>query len=149
MINDPFDVLSSRLLSDEHGHAIPMAEALGRAVDLVNHPPHYRHPSGIECIEITRHCSFDLGNAIKYIWRADAKNGAQDLRKAQWYLRDILSTGQCSFPPHKAKHLLIEANMADHDEQRVSMLAAICQGRLDAAIMMIDEVIDASVGDRL
>jgi hypothetical protein len=30
---------------------------------------------------------FNLGNAIKYIWRADLKNDAiEDLRKARWYI---------------------------------------------------------------
>lgn len=57
--------------------------------DPINHPQHYTsHPSGIECIEITRHMSFTLGNAMKYIWRADLKNGVQDLRKALWYIQD-------------------------------------------------------------
>ena len=53
--------------------------------DPVNHPPHYTcHPSGVECIEITEHMSFCLGNAIKYIWRADAKgNAIEDLEKAE------------------------------------------------------------------
>jgi hypothetical protein len=56
--------------------------------DAVNHPPHYTaHPSGIECIEIVEHMGFNLGNAIKYIWRADLKSDAiEDLRKARWYL---------------------------------------------------------------
>ena len=59
------------------------------AVDPVNHPPHYTaHPSGIECIEIIRHMGFNLGNAIKYIWRADLKGGVEDLEKAIWYLKD-------------------------------------------------------------
>jgi hypothetical protein len=57
--------------------------------DAVNHPPHYTaHPSGIECIQITEHMGFNLGNAVKYIWRADLKGDAiQDLEKALWYLR--------------------------------------------------------------
>jgi hypothetical protein len=56
--------------------------------DSVNHPPHYTaHPSGVECIQITEHMNFCLGNAIKYIWRADLKGkGIEDLRKAKWYL---------------------------------------------------------------
>ena len=55
--------------------------------DSVNHPKHYtEHPSGIECIQVTEHMSFCLGNAIKYIWRADLKNGVEDLKKAVWYL---------------------------------------------------------------
>lgn len=57
--------------------------------DAVNHPKHYtKHPSGVECIQITRHMGFNLGNAMKYIWRADLKNGVEDLEKAIWYLRD-------------------------------------------------------------
>jgi hypothetical protein len=56
--------------------------------DAVNHPPHYtNHPSGIECIQITEHMGFNLGNAVKYVWRADLKNDAiEDLKKAKWYL---------------------------------------------------------------
>jgi hypothetical protein len=55
--------------------------------DAIN-PPHYQdHPSGIQCIQITEHMNFCLGNAIKYIWRAGLKNNAiEDLEKARWYL---------------------------------------------------------------
>jgi hypothetical protein len=55
--------------------------------DAIN-PKHYQdHPSGIECIQITEHMNFCLGNAIKYIWRAGLKNNAiEDLRKARWYI---------------------------------------------------------------
>jgi len=54
----------------------------------VDHPKHYTsHPSGIECIQITEHMGFNLGNAIKYIWRADLKGkDIEDLRKAVWYI---------------------------------------------------------------
>lgn len=56
--------------------------------DPVNHPRHYtNHPSGIECIQITEHMSFTVGNAIKYLWRADLKNGVEDLKKAAWYVQ--------------------------------------------------------------
>ena len=55
--------------------------------DPVNHPRHYTaHPSGVECIQITEHMGFTLGNAMKYIWRADLKAGVEDLKKARWYL---------------------------------------------------------------
>ena len=56
--------------------------------DPVNHPPHYKsHPSGVECIQITEHMGFNLGNAVKYIWRADLKgNAGDDLKKAAWYI---------------------------------------------------------------
>lgn len=64
----------------------PAIFAIG--VDPVNHPPHYTaHPSGIECIQVTEHMSFCLGNAVKYIWRADLKSKTiEDLQKAIWYI---------------------------------------------------------------
>ena len=57
--------------------------------DNVNHPKHYtQHPSGVEAIQITEHMNFCLGNAIKYIMRADHKNNPiEDLRKAVWYIK--------------------------------------------------------------
>lgn len=58
-----------------------------KQVDMVNHPPHYgHHPSGVECITVVEHFNFNLGNAIKYIWRHEGKNGLEDLQKARWYL---------------------------------------------------------------
>ena len=62
---------------------------MAESVDLVNHPPHYTaHPSGIECIDVVEHMGFNLGNAVKYIWRADEKgNAVEDLRKAAWYVQ--------------------------------------------------------------
>jgi hypothetical protein len=65
------------------------------AHDPVDHPAHYTsHPSGIECIEVTRHMTFNRGNAIKYIWRAGQKDLAkavEDLEKAIWYLNDEIN----------------------------------------------------------
>lgn len=57
-------------------------------MDNVNKPKHYRaHPSGVECIQITEHMGFNLGNAMKYIWRCDEKwDALEDLRKAVWYI---------------------------------------------------------------
>jgi len=56
--------------------------------DSVNNPKHYTsHPSGVECIQITEHMNFNLGNATKYIWRASLKGKEiEDLRKARWYI---------------------------------------------------------------
>lgn len=66
--------------------------------DMVNHPPHYTSdPSGVECIEITRHRNFNVGNAFKYLWRAglkkdevlsDTAKTIEDLRKAMFYIED-------------------------------------------------------------
>jgi len=59
-----------------------------RSVDIVNHPSHYTsHPSGVECIVITEHMDFLVGNAIKYLWRCGRKDDAiGDLKKARWYI---------------------------------------------------------------
>lgn len=64
----------------------------------VNHPKHYNsHPNGIECIDIIRHYTCDIANAIKYLWRAglkpemgmeDAEKEIEDLKKALWYIED-------------------------------------------------------------
>lgn len=70
--------------------------------DPVNHPKHYvSHKSGIECIQITEHMGFCLGNAMKYIWRADLKNDAiEDLKKAAWYInREIEKRTKCKPTP--------------------------------------------------
>ena len=72
----------------------PLSEAIKEwvdfkeEVDVVSQPPHYTaHPSGIECIQVTEHMGFNLGNAIKYIWRCDLKLDAiEDLKKAKWYI---------------------------------------------------------------
>lgn len=80
--------------------------------DEVNHPAHYNaHPSGVECITIVEHMNFNVGNAIKYLWRAGLKKPSgvkitpppatgsgekfiiafpdkhlEDLEKARWYI---------------------------------------------------------------
>jgi hypothetical protein len=55
--------------------------------DPVNEPCHYRHPSGIEVINITRYESFLRGNILKYVLRAPYKGQElQDLEKAAVYL---------------------------------------------------------------
>ena len=79
-----------------HGHPIcPSCNEMNQIAtmpehDPVNHPKHYTsHPSGVECITITRHMPFNIGNAIKYLWRAGQKDSEiQDLEKAVWYIKD-------------------------------------------------------------
>lgn len=71
-----------------------------KAHDPVNHPTHYTsHPSGVECITIARHMTFNIGNVFKYCWRAGLKDSApslQDLQKAAWYLNDEIQKIQAS-----------------------------------------------------
>lgn len=76
--------------------------------DQINHPKHYTSdPSGIECIDITRHRNFNIGNAIKYLWIAGLKEDkdrklidkqVEDLNKAVWYLVDEIHRlgGRCT-----------------------------------------------------
>ena len=54
----------------------------------VDHPSHYNeHPSGVECITIAEAFNFNIGNAVKYLWRAGLKGDAvEDLKKASWYI---------------------------------------------------------------
>ena len=70
-------------------------------MEQVNHPKHYnQHPAGIECIDIIRHYTCDIANALKYLWRAglkpemgkeDAEKEIEDLKKAVWYIEDYLN----------------------------------------------------------
>lgn len=67
------------------------AEVLGAATqDPVTRPAHYTtYESGVECITITEHMNFCVGNAMKYLWRAGRKSGEselKDLKKAAWYI---------------------------------------------------------------
>ena len=115
--NVQLHLVNSRLNNDEEGNKSAISEMetamcdvmqllkcfidrkdKEKKADSVNHPSHYNsHPSGIECIEIARHHNFNIGNAIKYLWRAglksekgmeDADKQVEDLRKAIFYIND-------------------------------------------------------------
>lgn len=68
--------------------------------EKIAHPRHYNESSsGVECIEIIRWMNFNVGNVVKYCWRAGLKLDndtmplkarIQDLEKARWYLDDEL-----------------------------------------------------------
>ena len=69
--------------------------------EAVDHPAHYnKHPSGVECIDIVEHMPFNIGNAIKYLWRAEEKGRQiEDLQKAIWYVqREIKRLGSVATP---------------------------------------------------
>ena len=68
------------------------------APDMVNHPPHYTSDkSGVDCITITQHRNFCVGNAIKYLWRAGLKDAEnpdktiEDLKKAVFYIKQEIT----------------------------------------------------------
>lgn len=66
--------------------------------DAVNHPGHYTQ-GGVECIDALKAATTGLegieavctANAIKYLWRWKQKNGAEDLRKAEWYINRLIA----------------------------------------------------------
>lgn len=68
--------------------------------DNINHPNHYKTKSGLEAIDVIKAFTEDLkgveavdtANIIKYICRWKKKNGLEDLKKAQWYLNDLIKT---------------------------------------------------------
>lgn len=65
--------------------------------EAVNHPSHYNQ-SGIECIDAMAAATVnktgieavDVSNVIKYLWRYEAKNGLEDVLKAEWYLNHLI-----------------------------------------------------------
>ena len=66
--------------------------------EKVNHPSHYQGKN--ECIDVmvamfgkeaVKH--FCMCNAYKYRFRADAKNGKEDIEKAEWYESKLIELG--------------------------------------------------------
>lgn len=66
--------------------------------DNVNHPSHYNNGS-VECIDAMEAATVNksgaeaicTSNVIKYLWRYEAKNGLEDVKKAQWYLNRLIA----------------------------------------------------------
>ena len=63
--------------------------------DMVNSPAHY-NKAGIETIDAIQAMTGDgfkfylQGNIMKYLWRYMYKNGVEDLKKAEWYLKKLI-----------------------------------------------------------
>jgi len=114
--------------------------------DNVNHPKHYApcfKTKEIECIDITRHMSFSLGNAFKYVWRAGSKGdpwkAVEDLSKAEWYLHDYqYSTAQLKEDLTVAKELFILLEREDTLKWRV--LRDIVTGKIREALIGVDSL---------
>lgn len=91
-INDPLD------------SAPPTNDLARYKEDKINHPTHYKY-LGIECIEMTEHMSFCLGNVVKYVYRCNLKGGVEDLKKARWYLeREIARRERGNGDGNQADH---------------------------------------------
>ena len=100
-------------------------------IDNVNHPSHYTSDkSGVECIEITRHRNFNIGNAIKYLWRAGLKGGGnstkeiEDLKKAIFYITREIEN--------------IEDDIADAEEELSTWTTS------DYSKKLYDEILDSA-----
>jgi len=78
--------------------------------DLVNHPAHYNHYS-IEAIIICEKVGYNLGNAVKYIYRRDQKAQREmDLKKAYFYLDREASRWRKKGAPNRLSRPIIEAS---------------------------------------
>lgn len=115
-------------------------------VDMVNHPPHYTgHPSGIQCIEIARHMTFGFGNALKYLWRADLKNGREDLAKARWYLVDAAEHADPVFlhgRRRKVVDLLHRVIAVETDPHRLLFFESVLFGSRLLALQAVNQMLD-------
>ena len=117
-------------------------------IDMVNHPPHYEPLDGVDfpCIQVARGLTFDIGNAVKYVWRADRKNGRQDLEKARWYLKDavehadLVYSGAVTEQFHTNELLQIVA-LAQTDILRTGFFEAIRLRELPLALHAVNTMI--------
>lgn len=69
--------------------ASPLPTPTELPVEKINHPNHYKHVSGVECIDVAEQLGFNLGNAFKYMFRAGRKTGEswlEDAKKSRFYL---------------------------------------------------------------
>ena len=116
--------------------------------DNINHPAHYTGVTAeIECIDIARHLNFQLGNALKYVWRAGKKGGSdmelEDLKKALWYLQDSIQNGYNDFD--KCDHIAEAITLLvtrDDDSLKANVLRNIAAQRVLAAANGIRQMIE-------
>lgn len=96
-------------------------------MEHVNHPAHYQRKDGIECIDIIRHYTCDIANALKYLMRAglktemgmeDAEKEIEDLKKALWYIEDyrnVCHTAECQHRPLGCAASVILLKLTGHN----------------------------------
>jgi hypothetical protein len=118
-------------------------------VDMVNHPPHYSKQDGVdfECIELARRYTFDVGNAVKYMWRTDRKNGREDVAKARWYVKDAINTVDniyCDLRLEMVEHtkeLVRQVAVAQVDASRQWFFFALYRSNLPEALCALNEIL--------
>ena len=124
--------------------------------ELVDHPVHYNsHPSGVEAIDIVEYMNFCLGNAFKYVYRYQHKNGVSDLEKAIWYLkRQIENPYTHHFFPDRIYPGLMDALLEILRNEENKKIASILDyiyyycftnnnfHELEKAVVLIEELIE-------
>jgi hypothetical protein len=110
---------------------------------MVNHPPHYADKgAGFQCIDVTRLMGFDLGCAVKYMWRRFDKNGIEDVRKARWYVLDYMRHDHAVGSPNPAADGLRRA--AQHEpvgSYDRAFYFALSHGKIGEALDVLDAII--------
>ena len=169
--NAQVHLVNSRLNNDEEGKKSAISEmetAMCDAMQLlkcfidrkdneqktdnVNHPSHYNsHPSGIECIEIARHHNFNIGNTIKYLWRAglkseegmeDTDKQIEDLNKAIWYIQDEIKR----ITEFKKKRIMVNLNECKRNKTEQEAQDAIVEKFIEDTMHLV-EIADREVID--
>lgn len=84
---------------DDAANAMKALSAIGISMknennDKINNPAHYT-AGGIETLDYIKakvkdYPSYAAGNILKYVSRYEHKNGIEDLKKAQFYLNDLI-----------------------------------------------------------
>lgn len=114
--------------------------------DSVNNPKHYcSHQSGVECIEIAEMLPFNLGNALKYLWRAGKKlDEVEDIQKAVFYLRrqansqNALRTYLVSYSHLKIYEKIMVVEKAD--PQLSYLIKEIVYGCGESLLLLADRI---------
>ena len=105
--------------------------------DNVNHPSHYTQ-GGVECIDAITAATVNktgieavcTANVIKYLWRYEAKNGLEDVKKAQWYLNRLIAEleGKPVAPEVECPHEWVAYGMSK--DKGTGVLATLSRCRL-------------------
>lgn len=115
--------------------------------DPIN-PSHYKD-DGLECIEIAEVFPFNIGNAIKYVWRAGLKGDLiEDLKKCKWYCeRAILNADDYtigSIYTQAERRIFNKLNeyLQDDESYRSLILVSLTRRDVDHAIEYLDEYLE-------
>lgn len=113
--------------------------------DAIN-PTHYTR-GGVECIDAIESATVDkrgieaacTANVIKYLWRYEAKNGLEDVKKARWYLERLIAhLDKAEFGQQNTIDYRKAASDADRSHEMLMKLAE--EAKWDAAEARMDVV---------